>query len=261
MRKIIFILFILSLNLYATEHTIQKEKLIKSRKSDNQGTSIGNKSIISEKHHNDSFKQKTIATCNYRTDVTIDVQVDYWYDEASWNIWIGGQGYYYASNQTFSYAYESQSRTLDLPEGDHSVDCWDTEEDGGISGNTTGATTNVSWNANDYTDFGEFWFYVGSTGDPDLVVNRAMNRKVMNMKEWEKFLEKFLELSDSPILNDLGKISMLEAKLKAEGEFEKYRVEQDKNYISDFDKAIKQLKINSESVTEYSSNTDDNEKE
>ena len=95
----------------------------------------------------------------------------------------------------------------------------------------------------------------------DLAENRAMNRKVMNMKEWEEFLEKFLELSDSPILNDLGKISMLEAKLKAEGEFEKYRVEQDKNYISDFDKAIKQLKINSESVTEYSSNTDDNEKE
>jgi len=180
MRKIIFILFILSLNLYATEHTIQKEKLIKSRKSDNQGTSIGNKSIISEKHHNDSFKQKTIATCNYRTDVTIDVQVDYWYDEASWNIWIGGQGYYYASNQTFSYAYESQSRTLDLPEGDHSVDCWDTEEDGGISGNTTGATTNVSWNANDYTDFGEFWFYVGSTGDPDLVVNSIVINESVN---------------------------------------------------------------------------------
>jgi len=95
----------------------------------------------------------------------------------------------------------------------------------------------------------------------DLAENRAINRKVMNMKDWEEFLVKFLELSDSPILNDLGKISMLEAKLKAEGEYEKYRIEQDKNYISDFDKAIKQLKNNSNSVTEYSSNTDDNEKE
>ena len=95
----------------------------------------------------------------------------------------------------------------------------------------------------------------------DLAESRAINRKVMNMKDWEEFLVKFLELSDSPILNNLGKFSMLEAKLKAEGEYEKYRIEQDKNYISDFDKAIKQLKNNSKSVTEHSSNTDkDNEK-
>jgi len=32
---------------------------------------------------------------------------------------------------------------------------------------------------------------------------------------------------------------MLEAKLKAESEYEKFRVIQDKNYISDFDKAVK----------------------
>jgi len=34
---------------------------------------------------------------------------------------------------------------------------------------------------------------------------------------------------------------MLEAKLKAEAEFEKYRVIQDKNYESDFDREIKRL--------------------
>ena len=95
----------------------------------------------------------------------------------------------------------------------------------------------------------------------DLAESRAINRKVMNMKDWEEFLVKFLELSDSPILNDPGKISMLEAKLKADNEYEKYRIEQDQNYISDFDKTIKQLKNKSDSVTEYSSNTDDNEKE
>ena len=75
----------------------------------------------------------------------------------------------------------------------------------------------------------------------DLAESRAMNRKVMNMKDWEEFLVKFLELSDSPILINLGKISMLEAKLKAESEYEKYRVIQDKNYISDFDREIKKL--------------------
>ncbi len=34
---------------------------------------------------------------------------------------------------------------------------------------------------------------------------------------------------------------MLEAKLKAEGEYEKYRVIQDKNYISDFDREINRM--------------------
>jgi len=76
----------------------------------------------------------------------------------------------------------------------------------------------------------------------DLAENRAENRKVMNMKDWEEFLVKFLELSDSPILTNLGKITMLEAKLKAESEFEKYRPIQDKLYISDFDKELKKLK-------------------
>ena len=64
----------------------------------------------------------------------------------------------------------------------------------------------------------------------------------MYMKDWSKFLTNFLQLSNYPILKDKGKISMLEAKLKAEAEFEKFRVIQDKNYESDFDKVIKQLK-------------------
>ena len=38
-----------------------------------------------------------------------------------------------------------------------------------------------------------------------------------------------------------GKVSALQAKLKAEQEYEEYRVIQDKNYISDFDKEIKRI--------------------
>ena len=63
----------------------------------------------------------------------------------------------------------------------------------------------------------------------------------MNMKEWDEFLVQFVELTDFPILINKGKVSMLEAKLKAEGEFDKFRVIQDKNYISDFDNEIKKL--------------------
>lgn len=75
----------------------------------------------------------------------------------------------------------------------------------------------------------------------DLAETRAINRQVMNMQDWEVFLNKFLELSDYPILRDLGKISMLEAKLKAENEYEKFRVEQDRLFESDFDKFIKKI--------------------
>ncbi len=75
----------------------------------------------------------------------------------------------------------------------------------------------------------------------DLAETRARNRKVMNMKDWEEFLVKFLELSDAPILIDSGKISMLKAKLKAESEYDKYRVIQDRNYVSDFDREIKRI--------------------
>lgn len=73
----------------------------------------------------------------------------------------------------------------------------------------------------------------------DLAENRAEQGVVMNMEDWVRYLEKFLELSDYPILKNKGKVSALEAKLKAETEFEKYRVIQDRNYESDFDKEVK----------------------
>ena len=68
----------------------------------------------------------------------------------------------------------------------------------------------------------------------------------MNMKDWIVFLDKFLALSDYPILLDNGKISALEAKLKAEAEYEKYRVIQDKEYLSDFDRLLLEIEKNNE---------------
>lgn len=75
----------------------------------------------------------------------------------------------------------------------------------------------------------------------DLAENRANKGIVMNMKDWITYLDRFLDLSDYPILLDKGKISALEAKLKAEAEYDKYRVVQDEKYISDFDRLILQL--------------------
>lgn len=76
----------------------------------------------------------------------------------------------------------------------------------------------------------------------DLAENNAQRGIAFSMQQWTHFLEKFLELSNYPIVKDKGKVSMLEAKIKAETEFDKFRVIQDQNYESDFDREIKKLK-------------------
>jgi hypothetical protein len=75
----------------------------------------------------------------------------------------------------------------------------------------------------------------------DLAENRAQRGILMKMADWVKFLHDFLTLSNYPILQDKGKVSALEAKLKAEGEYEVYRQRQDAEYISDFDREIKRI--------------------
>lgn len=70
---------------------------------------------------------------------------------------------------------------------------------------------------------------------------------MMKMAEWGTFLHGFLELSNYPILKDKGKVTALEAKLKAEGEYEIFRHRQDAEYLSDFDLEIKRLEGNKES--------------
>jgi hypothetical protein len=80
----------------------------------------------------------------------------------------------------------------------------------------------------------------------DLAENQARRQIITRMKDWAQFLHSFLELSKYPILMDKGKVTALEAKLKAEKEYEEYRVIQDKNYISDFDKEIKRITGNND---------------
>ena len=76
----------------------------------------------------------------------------------------------------------------------------------------------------------------------DLAENRAERGILMKMEDWVIFLNNFLELSNYPILADKGKVSKEQAKLKAEQEFDKFRVLQDKNFESDFDKEVKRIK-------------------
>lgn len=75
----------------------------------------------------------------------------------------------------------------------------------------------------------------------DLAENRAQRGLVTTMADWAAFLNRYLALADYPVLADKGKISALEAKLKAEAEYEVFRQRQDQDYVSDFDREIKRL--------------------
>lgn len=72
----------------------------------------------------------------------------------------------------------------------------------------------------------------------DLAEMQAMRHIPMTMEDWEERLNGFLKLWDHEVLKDNGKISAEMAKLHAETEFEKYRIVQDKIYISDFDELL-----------------------
>lgn len=61
---------------------------------------------------------------------------------------------------------------------------------------------------------------------------------VISMKEWKEKLELFLKLNEYNILQDNGKIKREIADALALCEYEKYRIKQDQNYLSDFDELI-----------------------
>lgn len=78
----------------------------------------------------------------------------------------------------------------------------------------------------------------------ELIVERAdaelqAERQIpMTMQDWGKRLDSFLEFNGNELLIGSGKISSEKAKLHAETEFEKFRIIQDRNYQSDFDRFL-----------------------
>ena len=70
----------------------------------------------------------------------------------------------------------------------------------------------------------------------DIAEDMAKRHIPMTMEDWAKRIDKFLDLTDRPILLDNGKVTAEYAKEFAETEFEKYRVIQDKLFSSDFDR-------------------------
>ncbi len=75
----------------------------------------------------------------------------------------------------------------------------------------------------------------------DYAELQAERRIPMSMEDWAKRLDSFLEFNGTELLTDAGKISAEQAKLHAETEFEKYRIIQDKLFLSDFDRYMLEL--------------------
>lgn len=77
----------------------------------------------------------------------------------------------------------------------------------------------------------------------DWAENFARRQKPLTMSDWVKKLDGFLEFNAYDVLQTYGKVRRDMAERRAIGEYEKYRVVQDQNYKSDFDKVVEDIKV------------------
>ena len=75
----------------------------------------------------------------------------------------------------------------------------------------------------------------------DYAENQASRQIPMKMADWVQKLDAFLQFNEYQILTDAGKVSHEVAKQLAEEEYEKFRVVQDREFESDFDKAVEKM--------------------
>ena len=76
----------------------------------------------------------------------------------------------------------------------------------------------------------------------DYAENQAARHIPMKMKDWVDKLDAFLQFNDYSVLKNAGSVSAEIAKKLATDQFENFRIRQDSEYESDFDKEIKRLK-------------------
>ncbi|MCZ0859729.1 virulence RhuM family protein [Methanocorpusculum sp. MG] len=75
----------------------------------------------------------------------------------------------------------------------------------------------------------------------DFAETMAQRRIPLTMQDWETRLNGFIEMFEYGLLQDTGNVTAEIAKLHAQTEFEKYRILQDKIYVSDFDRYLAEL--------------------
>ncbi len=80
----------------------------------------------------------------------------------------------------------------------------------------------------------------------EFAESRAKRHIPMTMEDWAKRIDAYLSSDERPLLDDAGSVSHEEAVLHAETEFEKYRIVQDRLFLSDFDKFLGALPFEEE---------------
>ncbi|NLC32527.1 MAG: virulence RhuM family protein [Clostridiales bacterium] len=73
----------------------------------------------------------------------------------------------------------------------------------------------------------------------DYAEFQALNSQMMTMKDWITITDDFLKFNRQEILKDAGQISHEAAMKKVKNEYDKFRVKQDRDYLSNFDKTMK----------------------
>ena len=75
----------------------------------------------------------------------------------------------------------------------------------------------------------------------DVAEMRARDHVLMTMADWKNVLARYMELNDKALLPDAGRVTHEQAEEKALTEYEKFRVIQDREIMSDFDRQLKML--------------------
>ncbi|HAN10756.1 MAG TPA: cell filamentation protein Fic [Clostridiales bacterium] len=75
----------------------------------------------------------------------------------------------------------------------------------------------------------------------DYAETQAERNIPITMEDWANKLNAFLQFNEKEILENSGKITAEIAKAFAESEFEKYRIIQDRGFVSDFDRMLDKL--------------------
>ena len=75
----------------------------------------------------------------------------------------------------------------------------------------------------------------------DFAEHMAQRHIPLTMQDWETRLNRFIEMFEYGLLRDAGRVSAEIARLHAETEFEKYRVIQDREFLSDYDRFLLEL--------------------
>ena len=75
----------------------------------------------------------------------------------------------------------------------------------------------------------------------DIAEQRAEDHILMTMADWKNLLGRYMELNNRALLPDAGRVTHEQAEQKALTEYEKFRVIQDREIMSDFDRQLKML--------------------